>query len=475
MGLKTNLIVSGIFLGLLAFVYFHEIKGGEERRLEAERAKQLMEFSDHEARGLVIERGDSTIAIEKLPDRWVLQKPVQTDADQSAVERYLRALRETEVERIIEDSAAVTGDPGLLDRYGLDQPRLKVLLELVEGPRDTVLLGEDTPTERFAYARRSGDNPQIFTVRAWRFDNLDKGTFDLRDRRVLAFEKEEVRQIRLTRSAPGDTVRLARESDGEWTLESPVAARADETSVRGMLNRLRDGKAEEFVAENPEEEGWREYGLTADLARLQVSLLLGDELAEKRLVVGLQAPGGDYYARDPSRAPVIRIDSALVHNLEKSIFELRDKRPLRLDRDGVRRLELVRRGEQPLVAERDSTGTWSILEPELREAKSWRLNSLLTDIDAIEVKEFVADGADLDLGAYGLSEPAVTVTVGLQEEPSLEVRLGNELDGGVYLTRWGSSAVFLVDAEIVEMLNLELTDVAQPPAPAPADTVAAGG
>ncbi len=47
MGFKTNLIISAVFLGLLAFVYFHEIKGGEDRRLEAERAKQLVDFADH--------------------------------------------------------------------------------------------------------------------------------------------------------------------------------------------------------------------------------------------------------------------------------------------------------------------------------------------------------------------------------------------------------------------------------------------
>jgi len=475
MGFKTNLIISGVFLGLLAFVYFHEVKGGEERRLEAERAKQLMEFSDHEARRLTIERGDSTVVMEKLPDRWVLQEPVQADADESAVERYLRTLRETEVERILEDSAAVSADPDLLSQCGLEEPRLKVLLELVDGARDTVLMGEDNPTDSYTYARRSGGNPQIFTVRAWRFDNLDKGVFDLRDRRVLAFEKDEVRQIRLTRSTPGDTVRLIRDSGAEWRLESPVAALADESSVSTMLNRLRDGKAEGFVAESPDEGTWRGYGLTADLARLQVSLLLGDDLAEKRLVVGLEAQQGDYYARDPSRAPVVRIDSALVHNLEKPVFELRDKRPLRLEREAVRRVELIRRGEAALVAARDTAGTWTILGPETREAKSWRLNSLLTDIDGIEVKEFVADGDALDLGAYGLAEPAATVTIEFAEEPGLQVRLSDETDEGVYLTTRGGNAVYLVDAGTAEMVSLDLDDVAQPPEPAADDTLAAGG
>ena len=56
-------------------------------------------------------------------------------------------------------------------------------------------MGADSPTDRFTYAQLQGDNPEIFVVRAWRFDNLDKRAFDLRDRRVLAFAKDEVMQV----------------------------------------------------------------------------------------------------------------------------------------------------------------------------------------------------------------------------------------------------------------------------------------
>ena len=43
MRLKTNLVISVFFIALLGFVYFYEIKGGEERRVEAERARRAAE------------------------------------------------------------------------------------------------------------------------------------------------------------------------------------------------------------------------------------------------------------------------------------------------------------------------------------------------------------------------------------------------------------------------------------------------
>ena len=52
MKLKTNVIVGAIFALLLAFVYFHEIKGGQERRQAAERSKQLVDFKESEVERL---------------------------------------------------------------------------------------------------------------------------------------------------------------------------------------------------------------------------------------------------------------------------------------------------------------------------------------------------------------------------------------------------------------------------------------
>ena len=44
MKFKTNVAIGAVFVALLAFVYFYEIKGGEERRQEAEKSKQLFVF-----------------------------------------------------------------------------------------------------------------------------------------------------------------------------------------------------------------------------------------------------------------------------------------------------------------------------------------------------------------------------------------------------------------------------------------------
>ena len=468
MRLKTNVIISAVFLALLGFVYFYEIKGGEERRAETERAKQLVDFGDHEVSRLVVDRGDTALVLEKADGRWVVREPVEADADGDAVDRYLRNLRETEMEKVVADSAAVAADPALPAKYGLAEPRLRVLVELADTPLDTIRFGDDTPTERYTYGQRGGAASPVFAARAWRFDNLDKGLFDLRDRRVLAFDRDAVRQIRLERSWEEKPLVLARAAGGDWALVEPLAAAADQVAVNAMVSRLANGKAERFAAEAPDAAQLTESGLTPEGALIRLSLLLGDDRAEKRLTIGYEEADGRHFALDASRAPILVVDSTLVGKLRVDLFELRDRRPLRHDADAVTQVTLSRPGEPDLVAARDTAdaSVWYVTSPQSREARAWRLTSLLSDLDGMEVKAFVADGDGADgASAPGLAEPRLTVTVERIDGEPLTVRFGDEIDDEVYVACGRS--VYRVAATSFDQLNLTLDDVAQPvPEPA---------
>ena len=132
MKLKTNVIVGAIFALLLAFVYFHEIKGGQERRQAAERSKQLVDFKESEVERLSLIRPEGGIEVERTEgSQWRIVLPVEDGADGEAVERYLRNIAESEREKVVVDSAdALSVETSA--RYGLDRPRLKVLIETEE-------------------------------------------------------------------------------------------------------------------------------------------------------------------------------------------------------------------------------------------------------------------------------------------------------------------------------------------------------
>lgn len=463
MRLKTNLVISILFIALLGFVYFYEIKGGEERQAAAERDRQVLRFSDHEARRLTIDHGDSLVILERVDGAWRLTAPVATGADQSAVERYLRNLSETEVEgEPLQDSASVAAGPELLAEYGLDSPRLRVFLELTgeAAALDSLRFGDDTPTERFAYVQRSGPNPEVLRVRAWRFDNLQKGVFDLRDRRLLAFEQADVREVWLGR-ADEPPVEAMRAGDG-WELVAPLARPADASAVDGLLSKVRNAQVEKVVYETPSKAELTAAGLAPGAERMQLVLRVGDDRAEKRLLVGVESEDGAFYARDSSRPHVFVIDSTVVGQLRKPVDELRDKHILRLQQDDVIRLELRREGALAFAAARDTAGSWR-LDTSGREPKTWRLNSLITDLDGLEAKAFVEDapsGQEVALAPYGLDAPRLAIRVERTDGETWELLVGASAeDGDAYLMRAGIASVLRVAGDDVETLDLDLDDV----------------
>ena len=449
MKFKTNAVIGAVFLALLAFVYFYEIKGGEERREEAEKSKQLFAFQDGDAQRLELLRGSDALVLDKGASGWNLSAPMTDGADQEAVERYLRNLRECEREKVVVDSAAASADEAA--QYGLDAPRLKVRLQTEDGAEQVVAFGSDSPTDRFTYAQLQGDNPEIFVMRAWRFDNLDKRAFDLRDRRVLAFAKDEVMQVQ--RSGAGGAAMLARAELG-WQLREPVAARADADAVDGLLDKIDQAEIEAFVAEDPDADALATYGL-GSAPQVEIALLVGEDRAEKRLAIGGADQQGRWYARDASRPQVFLVDSTLVQELTKDIADLRDKKPLRFAREQVERIVLTRGAAPVFAADKDTSGVWHLSEPVGRDAKSWKLNSLLSDLEQLEVEGFAAE-----LPAE--AAPVFSIELLGGEQALLTARF-SAAAGTSYLQQEGDDAVYVVSGDDFAELNLDIDDVAQAP------------
>ena len=458
MKFKTNAIIALVFAGLLVFVYFYEIKGGEKRQVAEEKAGKVLDFDAGEAVKLVLDRGDTLVVLEKR-DSWVLTEPIESATDEDAVERYIDNLARARRERVVEDSAGATDYPDAAAKYQLNAPRLKVLLATGEEELDTLFFGAESPTGSYVFARRSGPNPEIFTVRTFHFNSLDKGVFDLRDLRVLPFDKKEVQEIRLAR--PEGRIVLERRGKDEWYMRVPAQVPVDEDAVDEILNRLKNATVDTFVAERPDDEVKARHGL-AGVVNLEVSLLLGAEHTEKRLRLGAAHDDHRTYAMDLSRSPIFLVDTTLVRPLQQQARDLRDRKPLEFGRDAVARIEIY--GPETLAAEKDTTGVWMLVEPEVRATRSWKFNNLMTDLEEVEVEEFVEDQVE-DMDAYGLDSPQLRLKLlGEEGEELLEVRLGARRDEMVYLTRAGVPSVYLVSEYVLQDLALEVDDVIELPA-----------
>src|SRR4029079_5014691 len=94
--------------------------------------------------------------------------------------------------------------------------------------------GEKSPTGADLFAKRN-DEKKVFLIPAAQESTMNRSTFDLRDKTVLAFERDKVDAVSI--GAGGKTVQLTKEN-ADWKITQPLQARADYGSVEGLIGRL---------------------------------------------------------------------------------------------------------------------------------------------------------------------------------------------------------------------------------------------
>jgi len=447
MNFKTTIIVGVLAIALGAFVYFYEIKGGEERQQAEQQAKKIFLFEDDQVKGLTLANSGKEIVLTKAEDgEWTITSPIATEADESTVDGLVRNLKNAETDRIVADSTADLG------AFGLDEPEVKVSLLLGEERTESLCIGDKSPTGSYVFANMAGSH-EVFTTRSSLLSNVKKELFDLRDRHVLGFEKDEVEKFELKQR--GKLLFVLSKTGSEWQMEQPQKLQGDRSEVDKILNKLKYGKAKAFVTEKAEE--LKSYGL--DKPDIEVTLWLGKDKAKKLLRIGDAKTPDRYYAQDEARDPIFTVDSTFVVELRKDLFDLRDKKIVQFPRSRINKIELVY-ADSSIVCQKDTSDNWRVTAPVVRKAKKWKVSGILSDIEMLKAEEFVADKAT-ELSQYGLDEPQIVAKLWEDRKILAQVSLGKAKGDRVYAKARDKEAVYLVKDRIVEKLSPKVADLVE--------------
>ncbi len=453
MGFKTTGVLAVLFIALLGFFYFYEIKGGEERKEAEAEAKKVLQIDDKQVTRLTVQRRDTTVVVAKEGEGWRVLAPLKTEGDRANIESLLRTVNNLERVQVVADEAAVAGgavDPG---DFGLgERPDITVVLEQ-EGRRDTLFFGDKSPTGSYAYLRMSG-SPEILAISSWRKSSFDKGLYDLREKRVMPFDRDAVRKIEL--SYDGQTIVMLKQGE-EWQLEKPVAERGDSETIRRFLSRLWTARAKRFAAE--EATDLAPYGL--DNPWMRVSVYEGEGLALKEAIVGDAVRAGRinrYYVKYAAKSPILMVDSSFVVSMKKSLSDLRYKKIFAFDAGGIDRVTLVY-PDSTVDCKRDTSGAvWTAVEPRFHIVSDENVAELIGEVQELEAKSFVAETLDAP-EAYGLDVPAIQVKLWAAGRLVREVLVGKKGDE-VYAKGDHRPQVVEVLNSILGKLKLDLIAVA---------------
>jgi hypothetical protein len=393
--------------------------------------------------------GMPAIQLEKRNGAWQILQPLQTDADSRAVQNIVEGLI----------SARVVGtEPGTPDRlkvYGLDPPAVAIDFQLASGSKHSVKLGAKDFTGISVYSVVDGGK-DVSLLPLSLLTNADLPLKDLRDRSVLHIVAGNVSSFTLRNSA-GELAASNEKSEGDkqasWKFTKPSSASADDQEVNALLGAVANAKMTEIVEESADHPG--QYGLTSPAITFSA---VDDKGKTSTLLVGKKS-GDEYFARDPSRPMVFRIDGNAFKKLSENYADLRDKTLAHFDSTDVDRLELRNaNGTMSCTRKTGEHEQWTIESPADQKGKSAAAWKIFSPIRTGRAEE-VLDHPSPEILAK-LAKPAIEVTLTKKDGKKISIRLSSVSGDTAFAQTSESPAVYKLKKQVFEDLNFKPAEFA---------------
>jgi len=204
-------------------------------------------------------------------------------------------------------------DGATLAAAGLDAPALTVTVGLKGGKNVTVLVGghKGDKASEDTYVKKA-DAPQIFLVKKFNLERIDKRPMDFRDKTLCDLAAGDLTEISV---AAGDKSYTLIKNGNDWKATKPPKLEVDATKVTPIAGAFKDWKAT-GLAEDQSPKG---NGLAKPKAVINAKaatkgakpaaclVRVGDESADKASYIVTTAKGPDVYL-----APKWAVDRILV-------------------------------------------------------------------------------------------------------------------------------------------------------------------
>lgn len=446
---QTSAVLAVVLVGLGAFYYLYEIRGGPEREKASAQQGRLWTAEASDVTEAELRRGAEVIRLKREGDGWQIVEPLKARGDRARIDETLVSLTTARVDR------EIAATPGQVAEFGLAKPEAQATLTLKDGRRLGVALGAKSPTGVWVYARES-QKAAVVALSEGVLRDVTRPLADFRDKTVLAFDGKGVSALEIQTR---EETLAAEQVDGKWRLTKPVALAADGETIGDFLEKLQAQKVKDFVAESPP--SLQPYGLDRPV-RVAIHTGRDKDRATKELLLGAvdKAKQG-VYAMRPGESSVLLLPEAAWAAVPKNVGALRNKLVVEFERDKVTRIDL----ESPkgaVVLAREGT-RWRITAPEPLPADQVEAGAILFKLRELRAQGFLSEDAAA-IPRY-LARPTVRVTLTEEGAPAPKTVLlapSPETRGGApsaYAAVAGRGPVVLVDGKTVTDLARSVTDL----------------
>ena len=455
-GLTSTLILVVVLAGLGAYIYFVDSKKPAASADGSPATKEkVFSIEADKINELHITSQGQTSVLKKEGTGWKMTAPAQIEADPPEAIGVATALGNVEIVRVIDENASN------LEQFGLANPAITVEYKADGGAAGKLRLGNKNATQGEMYALKN-DEKRVFLVSAFQETSFNRTPFDLRDKKILKFDREKADSLVLTKGAT--SMEMSR-NGSEWKVTKPVPSRSDYTAIEGFLTRLGSSNMSKLVEENPKD--LAKYGLD----KPSMTVTIGAGSAKTVLNVG-KKEGTETYAMDASRPMVFIVDTTLQADLDKNFDDYRKKelfefRPFYLDK--MRAVLDVPNGSKTFEFEKQKPAkpadpeTWKVTRVGGASftVDQAAMDDLLNKLVAIKAESFVDAKTKT-----GIDKPALVVSASYDAGKFERVRFGR-VGEEAFGQREGEASVAKIDEASMRAAMLAFDVATTPKEPAP--------
>ncbi len=426
-----NLIIAAFVLAALCGVLYwsnHRKPADDSAKTAADTPPKILALDQSAITRFTIDRKDQpALTLSRgISGSWQITSPKSFAADQDAVSGILSAVSSLNSDRLIEDKAAD------LASFGLAAPSLSLEIATKDGKTQTLRIGDQTPTGGDVYASLLGD-PRVFTVARSVKSNIDKTANDLRDRRLLTLDFDELVQIELLVQNKKEDITFGHDTQ-TWQILKPKPARAENFKVEDLVRTLREAKFE--LDPNPTDAKiTAAFNSATPFATAKVTGSTGMRELQ------IRKAKDDYYAKSSAVAGVYKVASSVATGLDKSLDDFRNKKLFDFGFQPADKFEIRDAGKTYLV---------------LRTGADWwgpdgkKLDPATVDPLAEKIRDLSAD----KFPDSGFTTPTIEITV-LSNDSKTTERISIAKSGDSYIAKREN------EPELYEISAANITDIEQ--------------
>ncbi|MDE0635526.1 MAG: DUF4340 domain-containing protein [Candidatus Poribacteria bacterium] len=450
MSFRTTLIIIIILIGITAtyFLFFNEPAENTSKD-DKPRIAETYDLPREDIQKVRLSYADAayqTMTIEKNSDNiWQLTTPFVTDANSARVNEMLDDFVNKRIRQTLEVSE--------YDKYGLETPTIKIeLWKSKESSPKTFLIGKKGIN--YSVYTKEKSEAHIFLIESSALDDLSKSPTDLRDKSLIKFNPNSIIEIQFQKPEA-----FSCQKDGDiWKMTHPLSMNADTEEIEYILSELHALQVSTFEADGENVTPLLEK---SGLEKPRIQLTFKDENKEYGLGIGAPVPSTSdedsaetesVYVQSVHQGGIYTVTDDIIRLLNKSMFDLRDKRVLDFQRGDTTKFE-IQRGMQKIVGIKLDKDTWQLQNTQKTLADSQAVSDLLFGVDSLKAVAFVTDSAE-NLALYGLEPPMMQVlfTIRGEDKPAVLLIGNNTKENSVYVKANNSEQITRVKRDLIDKI-----------------------